>query len=410
MARPIKQRSNHDHFGFYQIGKYRTYSKLEAIEISARTGLELKWNFNQEVFEQFDWKTEPPGTLEFWYAERARQIREAYDYVVLMYSGGPDSWNVLKTFVDNNIYIDEIAHYITVDSTGSTPDSDENKEIYATAYPIAKQLIENNPTYRTTKHKIIDAGPTIIQRLKNINKWDHWYQEGTTFFGPWATTLGEIRDIDPSYKDLAERKKAVCFVWGYDKPTIVTNQNKFSVLFAENGMHSLVKPKYQMQNRDWQIDEAFYWTPDMPEITCKQSHIIKKFLENIDDAWVDDYYVKYHNPLVEETPTYKVRYTKNNKTYELSEHGAHRLIYPGWDTTSIVCPKSPGVLFSTKDQWWYNSNVEGLNRNSFIKGVVHLRQQINKLHPKWWWELSPDKKTGVYRGGINPCKVTYQLN
>jgi diphthamide synthase (EF-2-diphthine--ammonia ligase) len=408
MTRPIKPRGNHDHFGVYQIGDYRTYSKLEAIEVSAKTRLELKWNFNRESFDHFDWQTEPPETLEFWYAERARQLRETYDYLVLMYSGGPDSWNVLKAFVDNNIYIDEIAHFVVEEGTACASDSVANHEIHVTAIPTVTKLIENNPTYKTTKHRIIDGGPTIIQRLQDVNKWDHWYQEGSTFFGPWATALGELRDIDSSYKDLAERKKSVCFVWGYDKPLITTNQNKFSLLFVESGMHSLVKPKYQMQNRDWQFDEAFYWTPDMPEITCKQGHIIKRFLENVDSTWVDNFYVKYYDPTADETSTYKVRYTKNNKTYELSEHGAHRLIYPGWDVNSIVCPKAPSSLFSTKDNWWYNSNANG--KDWYVKGIVHLRKHIREIHPDWWWQIKPDAKTGVYRGGLTGCKITYPLN
>jgi len=47
-------------------------------------------------------------SLDFLYALRARQLREKYDYLVLYFSGGADSTNILKTFIDNNIFLDEI--------------------------------------------------------------------------------------------------------------------------------------------------------------------------------------------------------------------------------------------------------------------------------------------------------------
>ena len=98
--------SNSDRYGFYTAGSFKTYSKLEAIEHTKITGQPVEWNFNRATFEQYDWTQEPPGSLEFWYGERARQIRERYDYIVLWFSGGADSHNALMSFVKNNIFVD----------------------------------------------------------------------------------------------------------------------------------------------------------------------------------------------------------------------------------------------------------------------------------------------------------------
>ena len=100
------------HFGYYQVGNYRTFSKLEAIEIEQATGETVHWNFNDEVYSCYDWTKEPePNTsISEFYRRRAQQLRDKYEYLVLMYSGGPDSQVILDTCLGNNIHIDEIVN------------------------------------------------------------------------------------------------------------------------------------------------------------------------------------------------------------------------------------------------------------------------------------------------------------
>lgn len=408
MPRPIAARINHDHFGFYQIGPYKTYSKIEAIEISARTGTDLQWNFNNHVFENFNWTKEPAGTLDFWYGERARQIRDAYDYIVLMYSGGPDSWNMLKAFVDNNIYIDEITHYITKEGTPLSFKAEQNFEVVATSYPTAKKLIETNPTYKNTNHRIVDGGESLIKKMSTAKQFDYFYEEGNNYFGPWCTTFSEIRQTDPYYRKLTDQQKSVCFVWGYDKPLVVQNNRKFFINFTEMGSATFVKPKDQMKNTGGKFDEAFYWSPDMPEVPCKQAHIIKNFIEKFDASGIDGFYVRKKQ---NEIHAYKIVFQKNGIDYELSDHCVHKLLYRDWDINTIVCPKHGSPLLSPKDEWWYSTDAG----RWYVRGVLHIRQHISKIHPKWWQHNDPKEKVhvttrGALRGGIKNCVVSYNLN
>ena len=64
--------------------------------------------YHDAVFDKANWKVEPTKTLDQLYAERARQIRDEYENVIVCYSGGNDSSNILETFYYNNIHIDEI--------------------------------------------------------------------------------------------------------------------------------------------------------------------------------------------------------------------------------------------------------------------------------------------------------------
>ena len=72
-----------DKFGFYKVGDKSTYSKLEAIEWSKKDNKNFEWVFNDNVYSSIDWKIEPQKDLWSMYKERAIQIRNSYDYVVL---------------------------------------------------------------------------------------------------------------------------------------------------------------------------------------------------------------------------------------------------------------------------------------------------------------------------------------
>ena len=118
-----------DKFGFYQVGKLKFYSKFDAADLAARTNQSISWNFNDEVFGLYDWSTEPVASLPDLYRARAQQLRDQYDYLVLWYSGGADCDNILDTFVDNNIRLDEAAGVINM-AADSNKDGYLNGEIY----------------------------------------------------------------------------------------------------------------------------------------------------------------------------------------------------------------------------------------------------------------------------------------
>ena len=92
-----------DRFGYYTVGTFKTYSKLMAILEHEKTGVHPQWHFNDEEFSAHDWKQEPQESLVELYRRRAQQIRDRYDYLVLFYSGGADSTNILQTFINNDI-------------------------------------------------------------------------------------------------------------------------------------------------------------------------------------------------------------------------------------------------------------------------------------------------------------------
>jgi hypothetical protein len=146
-----------DKLGYYCVGDAKFYSKLEAIEHMTKTGSHLHWNFNEAVFSAYDWKSEPAESLGELYRRRAQQLRDQYDYVVLCYSGGSDSDNILHSFVDNDIRIDEVVSMINVEATGDR-DSWLNEEIYKTAAPIVEELQKR----QNFRYRVVDLTPMQI--------------------------------------------------------------------------------------------------------------------------------------------------------------------------------------------------------------------------------------------------------
>ena len=89
----------------YYSGQKKFSSKYDALMYHKKTKEEVFFYYNDEIYDKIDWSIEPPGTLDFYYKEQAQRIRDSYDYVILCFSGGADSTNILNTFYYNNIKI-----------------------------------------------------------------------------------------------------------------------------------------------------------------------------------------------------------------------------------------------------------------------------------------------------------------
>ena len=99
---------NSDRLGYYLVGWKKFYNKTLALMESKKTGYEVTWSFNENIYGSIDWSIPIETPLFEIYKQRAQQLRDKYDYLMLYYSGGADSGAILRTFVENNIFIDEI--------------------------------------------------------------------------------------------------------------------------------------------------------------------------------------------------------------------------------------------------------------------------------------------------------------
>ena len=100
--------SRADQLGYYLVGQKKFYNKTLALIESFQTRYEPVWVFNNNVYGSIDWTIPITEDLPSMYKRRAQQLRDQYDYLVLYFSGGADSINILHAFIDNDIFLDEI--------------------------------------------------------------------------------------------------------------------------------------------------------------------------------------------------------------------------------------------------------------------------------------------------------------
>lgn len=385
-----------DYWGFYTVGHHKTYSKLEAIELSHAHGLPMSWDFNKNVFANFDWQKEPPGSLEFWYKQRAEQLRHQYEYLVLFYSGGADSHNMLMSFVNNNIYVDEIVQFHSLKAHKGDKNTFGNDEVFGTSAPLTQRLIQNNPVYKLTKHRMIDLSDwqyTMFNRPQY--QWDIWYEMNSSVT-PSVAVWSNLRNIEPEFKRLSESGRSVGFVWGYDKPNIQCDANASKIIFTDRFASAYVNPITAVQNKDFEFDEPFYFAPTMPQLVCKQAHVVKRYLSLITDSMVDEYHVSTADSFIDDYGNFthpsghlpcatKVTAQKN---YHVLPPGLHRLIYPYWDPTAFptVCAKPGFQSLSARDHWMLDQPVKDIKLDRWIKGLVWLKQYVNSKNSEHWAE------------------------
>ena len=156
--------------GYYTCAGLEFESKIQAMVHAATVKKEIVWHFNDDVFDKHNWSDEPESTLDQLYNQRARQIREEYDYVILSFSGGADSFNVLESFLRQGLLIDEIItnwsldiseKFLVYDKAERSP-WNNNAEFKLNTVDKLEYIRNVSPR---TKITILDTSKTLIDGL-----------------------------------------------------------------------------------------------------------------------------------------------------------------------------------------------------------------------------------------------------
>ena len=368
-----------DKFGYYTVGEKKSYSKLEVLEWG-----EPEWHFNDVVFSAIDWTIEPPFDLWELYKQRVKQIREQYDYVVLMYSGGSDSHNILSAFIETGCKIDEIATFWDYEKSGEK-DSYLNAEISRVVIPHIKQLHKEGHEF---KFRLIDQIEMNREpfKFKNLN-YEYYLN---SFIGANALSRGFYREQIQEWKNIIESGKKLVLVWGKEKPFISYDNelNKYYFCFNDQVDDAVGVYVQKNHNKGW-YDEYFYWTPDNPLITIKGCHIIKNFLRtcNLKELYENKIGIFGYNP---------------NLNMYLKEKTFQKLIYPKWNTNtfsngktffnnknrkSIYTPRDLTFLLSNMDiKDRYVSMVNYTVKKYHSKSNFQYNQITMKFSKRYWLE------------------------
>lgn len=318
------------HLGYYIVDGKHFYSKSHAIYKSSLTGKKIEWYFNDEVWEHFaknNLHTLGLISLDELYKKRAQQLRDKYDYLILNYSGGPDSHNILMTFINNNIHLDEVyvKYSHSVESKLYTP----NRIVTG-----AENLFsEWDFCIKPTLEWLAKEHPNIKIKIDDVFKDDPESKLNDDTFFTTGHFLGAFeiirqRTFSDSLIVQTDNNKKVCEIYGIDKPCVFSEDNQFYLFFVDNASNVVAKDtkeRLSMHN----VTELFYWTPDMPDIVFEQSY---RILE----------YFRLH-PELRHLHDIKIFKRNDDNRIEQMRRLMIPLIYTTWDQTKFQANKPVAV-------------------------------------------------------------------
>lgn len=260
--------------GYYIVNGVKYSSKFDAVMAAKETNSTIDWNFFDDIFSKVNWNLEPVQTLDELYRIRAQQIRDRYDYVIVFCSGGADSNNVIRTFLNNNIHVDEVIGLAPMSGLRNwdfnSQNLDESNTITETKFallPLLNEISNINP-----KIKI-----TINDFFEDITKYkdeDWTYQSCGNIVTVLTSHFTDVLKF-PHIDKLINQNKRIALVYGTDKPVIrITDSGNLYFIFADSGINYLNMPADRERPL---VDRVlFYWSPDLPEMLVKQSHVVAK--------------------------------------------------------------------------------------------------------------------------------------
>lgn len=242
--------------------------KIDALLAAGEDG-QIQFIYNDPVWDSFDRSTIGKVDLDTLYRERALQLRAKYKTLKLYYSGGADSTNILMTFINNGIKLDEIVvkwPKKLVDGSFYTPNSDDFSAYnYWSEWDLAVQprlewLKEHHPEIKVTLLDYTDnlTEKTVVKTLHSVNFNSIVMVHALPGLAPDGDTTG--------------------YIFGVDKPYIYLDNGKIYMFFSDLGMTLLstsTEEDFKNENK-----ECFYWAPDFPilpfEMAYRTSQLIKK--------------------------------------------------------------------------------------------------------------------------------------
>jgi hypothetical protein len=353
---------NYPH-GYYTVGDAIFANKALALLESTKSNIPVKWIFNDEVFSKFNWTIRPPGTLPYWYQQRAQQLRDTYDYITIWFSGGSDSWTVLNSFLSNGIHVDEVytrwtrseRKFKDADPTDTDSSNTGSEYEYAVA-PVLEYIKKNFPKTTITVDDPSDELFTKDVPLDKLLFGNTGYQTFSGFTKLNRKTAGELA--------ASNKNKKIANVIGAGKIEYkIQNGNFYSFFFDGHGR----------VDQDYKNIEFFFSTPDLPELSILQSHCLKDFIKSVSINGV------ISTAIV--TTTGKKIEINNRSIYDRRNYAL--ACYPNWNINTFQAEKHLGSIIHKDDLKAKEFNPNLFNKwwTEVVSFVKDIDPTYYKLHP-----------------------------
>lgn len=265
--------------GYYICNGQEFESKILACMESESTGKKVSWMFNDREFNRYNWTIEPTQTLDELYDKRSRELREKYNYIVLSYSGGSDSNNVLESFVRQGLHIDEIVTNWSLDASKDFTLLDHSQQsawnVNAEWHLHTRHRLDYvKKVLPRTKITFLDTSSTIIESFNSFRD-ESWILDKKDVINPWGAynyNWTWFSDVKKTF----DHEQNIGIIIGADKIKVQLTNNKFYMNIMDSAANST-----QLQNhfRDYTNAELvyYYWDGDCTDMLCKQAHTVRNW-------------------------------------------------------------------------------------------------------------------------------------
>ena len=352
----------YNHKGFYRAGHQVYRNKLEAfLALNKIPGAHhLHWDYHEDVFSAKPWTVEPPVDIEELYRQRALQLREQYDHIVLFYSGGADSHTILQSFIRNKIKIDEVFIYGAFKAEEKRINElgwDKSpgyytREVIGIAKPVLKELQK--------KHKFKITVWDWTNKTLDVLKNRDWFWDVGARYAPDTIPRQFLHEAFMHNDRFEAKGKKVGFVFGIDKPRLVRDDKHVYFAFLDQMLTTGVGNNSDIHNRYWENDEYFYWSPNLPEIVIKQAHLIFNFLKNTNNINI-------------------LNHVNNLSNFHQGNFNqlVHPIIYPSWDTNTWQVKKSTSTVKDEFGKWFFDMAPERAQKR-WYNGIQEMERLLGK--------------------------------
>lgn len=331
--------------GIYKVGNSIFSNKLLAALYASEKKLDIKWEFHDQIFNHaLDSYILGSQKLEDLYRHRAQQLRDTYDYLILHYSGGADSWNILNTFLKNNIKLDCVFIKWPIQAMDknlyvpNTKDTSAVNFVSEWDYVLKKDINWLQQNHPQIKIEVSDWLGNLKEDFftddlfQNINLHRYYFSNLLRFF-----------DGSKTGKKLLEKGKKTASIFGIDKPIVTEKNNQCFFYFMDSSLLSI--DKIQETN---ETTEYFYWTPNFPILAIEQANKVFQFYKNNPQY---RYKIQSYGS-ISNIETWKVKdfFLKAQSENDI----AKMIVYPDWDYNKFQAEKpipGPDLSMSQKDIW-----------------------------------------------------------
>lgn len=390
----------------YQYKNIKSHSKYEIMRLASNVD-DVTWDYNDDFYNTFDWTKEPEETLNELYYRKAKSLREKYDYLVLMYSGGSDSSNILDIFCRYNVHLDEICSHINYEGSNQI-DNLLNGEILKPGG--AKERAEQYITEYNlkTKFRLYDVTKKTIEIYNKVDFDLNYYMNNAgvsfTMAKPKAGTI--MQTGVKEWMDLYSSGKKIAFIWGNHKPMVIGCRGEFFFKIHDY-LDQSVSVKGIVNKQNDAIDELFYWGDDenSVRIMIKQGHVIKKFLSDPINRFRLN--LKYSNKKIDEEFIHQNElssgYTDYNEatSCRMGNDEIRELIYPYWKPDhEKLNKKQISNFLNEKDEWFWKKSDASVD--VYLKQLQNFTETINDC-----WKNSFTQHNGI--GYVKKIKTLDKL-